>query len=258
MPGGVNNFWSYQMVHVATLGALQADLTIVPNSVTAGGTTTAIARVVDAEGAAINATSVSFWLGGTQIASGMTDATGTLSQAITAPAVGGATDFEVTIQTSKLGYAGSSASALMTVKPEVQALAVAVSSSALTIASGAQATITVTVTSGGAAVAGAEVSLQVIGLGGTLTVTRGTTSAQGQVTSTFTADVGPRTQFRVVATASASGYEDGEGSTTVVVEQRVGSVEPRVTAGLDIGTIAVAIIALVVIAALAAMMARRK
>ena len=258
MPGGVNNFWTYQMVHVVSAGSLQADLTIVPNSVLSGGTTTAIARVVDAEGAPVDGATVTFWIGGAQVESGVTDPTGTLRQDIDAPTVGGATDVEVVVQASKLGYAGSSASAMMTVKPDVRSLAVAVASSAVTIASGAQATITVTVTSGGAAVAGAQISLQVIGLGGGLTVTRGTTNAQGQLTSVFKADVGPRTQFRIVAEASAAGYADGSGSTTVVVEQRVGTVEPRISAGLDIGTIAVAISALAVIAALAAMMARRK
>ena len=80
----------------------------------------------------------------------------------------------------------------------------------------------------------------------------------GGMTSVFKADVGPRTQFRIVAEASAAGYADGSGSTTVVVEQRVGTVEPRISAGLDIGTIAVAISALAVFAALAVMMARPK
>jgi len=258
-PGGVNNFWTYQMLHVAQAGSLRADVTLVPDSVTSGGTTTAIARVFDGDGAPVAGASVTFWIGGVQIGTaGTTDGTGTLSRTITAPTVSGSTDVQVTVQASKLGYAGSQVPGTMTVTPASQPLSVAVASSAVTINSGQSASITVTVTSGGSPVSGATVSIDVIGLGGSVSTARGTTDAQGRVTTSFTADVGPRTQFRILATASAAGYIDGSGSTTVVVEQRVGSVEPRISAGLDIGTITVAIIALVVIAALAAMMARRK
>jgi len=258
-PGGVNNFWTYQKLHVATAGSLDADVTLVPNSVTSGGTTTAIARVLDGNGAPVSGATVTFWLGGAQVGTaGTTDAAGSLSRSITAPTVEGATDVTVAIEATKLGYAGSGASAQMTVMPDVQALTVAVASSAVTIDSDESASITVTVTSGGAAVSGATVSIEVIGLGGGVSPARGTTDAQGRFTTTFSADVGPRTQFRIVATATSAGYTEGSGSTTVVVEQRVGAVEPRLAAGLDIGTIAVAVIALAVIAALAAMMARRK
>src|SRR5207244_1129273 len=176
MPGGVNNFWTYQKVHVTSAGSLAATLTLVPTSVKTGATTTAIAKVTDAEGVPVSGASVSFWIGGSQVASGTTDATGTLSAPITGPSAEGPTDVQVTIQAQKLGYAGA----------------------------------------------------------------------------------GPRTQFRVVATATATGHSDGTGSTTVIAEQRVGTVEPRVTAGLDTTTIIVAVLALVVIGAIAAMMGRKK
>jgi len=258
MPGGVNNFWTYQKVHVSLAGSLAAGLTILPTSVKAGATTTAIAKVTDAEGAPVSGAAVSFWIAGSQVASGTTDGTGTLSTAITAPSAQGATDVQVTIQASKLGYAGATTSAWMTVTPDIRALAVAVTSSAVTIAPGTPATITVTVTSGGSAVSGATVSLDVIGLGGKVAAASGTTDVQGKFTTTFTADVGPRTQFRVVATVTATGHSDGTGSTTVIAEQRVGTVEPRVIAGLDTTTIIVAVLALVVIGAIAAMMGRKK
>src|SRR2546422_701004 len=258
MPGGVNNFWTYQKVHVSLAGSLAAGLTILPTSVKAGATTTAIAKVTDAEGAPVSGAVVSFWIAGSQVASGTTDGTGTLSTAITAPSAQGATDVQVTIQASKLGYAGATTSAWMTVTPDIRALAVAVTSSAVTIAPGTPATITVMVTSGGSAVSGATVSLDVIGLGGKVAAASGTTDVQGKFTTTFTADVGPRTQFRVVATVTATGHSDGTGSTTVIAEQRVGTVEPRVIAGLDTTTIIVAVLALVVIGAIAAMMGRKK
>ncbi len=258
MPGGVNNFWTYQMLHVTQLGPLAATLTVVPTAVKAGQSTTAIAKVTDSEGAPVAGADVSFWIGGNQVASGTTNLAGTLSAAITAPSASGATDVQVTIQASKLGYAGATTSAWMTVTADTRALAVAVSSSAVTVPSGGQSTITVTVQSGGSPVVGAVVSLQVVGLGGSVAAASGTTDALGHFTTTFSADVGPRTQFRIVASATAAGYTEGTGSTTVVAEQRVGTVEPRVTAGLDTSTIIVAILALVVIAALAAMMGRKK
>jgi peptide/nickel transport system substrate-binding protein len=258
MPGGVNNFWTYEMLHVTQLGPLAATLTVVPTAVKAGQSTTAIAKVTDSDGAPVAAAAVSFWMGGSQVASGTTDLAGTLSEAITAPNAEGATDVQVTIQASKLGYAGATTSAWMTVTPNVRALAVTVSSSAVTVPSGGQATITVTVQSAGSPVVGAVVSLQVVGLGGSVAAASGPTDAQGHFTTTFSADVGPRTQFRIVGSATAAGYTGGSGSTTVVAEQRVGTVEPRVTAGLDTSTIIVAVLALVVIAALAAMMGRRK
>src|SRR3989449_55227 len=174
MPGGVNNFWTYQKGHGTSAGSLAANLTLLPTSVKTGATTTAIAKVTDAEGVPVSGAAVSFSIAGSQVASGTTDGTGTLSTAITAPGATGATD------------------------------------------------------------------------------------AQGQFKTPFTADVGPRTQFRVVATATATGYSDGTASTTVVAEQRVGTVEPRVTAGLDTTTIIVAVLALVVIGAIAAMMGRKK
>ncbi len=259
MPGGVNNFWTYQMLHVAQLGPLAATLTVIPTAVKAGQTTTAIATVRDSGSAPVSGAAVSFWIGGNQVANGTTDLAGTVSKALTAPSAQGATDVQVTVQASKLGYAGATTSAWMTVTSDTRALLVAVSSNAVTIASQTgQATITVTVTSGGSPVSGATVSLQVIGLGGSVAAASGPTDAIGHFTTTFSADVGPRTQFRIVATATAPGYVESSGSTTVVAEQRVGTVEPRVTAGLDTSTIIVAVLALVVIGAIAAMMGRKK
>src|SRR5207247_10160553 len=155
--------------------------------------------------------------------SGPTGGTVTLRTTITTPSAQRATDGQVTTQASDLGYAGATTTAWMTVTPDIRALSVAVTSSAVTIAPGTPATITVMVTSGGSAVSGATVSLDVIGLGGKVAAASGTTDVQGKFTTTFTADVGPRTQFRVVATVTATGHSDGTGSTTVIAEQRVGT-----------------------------------
>lgn len=258
MPGGVNNFWTYMNLHAATVGSLRATLTIVPNGVTSGEAATAIVSVVDSEGLAVSGADVSLWMGGTQIAIGTTDGTGTESFSVTGPAVDGPTDFEITALASHLGYAGATASASMTVRPDIEALSVAVTSSKVTAESGESVTITATVTAGGSARAGVAVTFEVIGIGGSVTTASGTTNAAGQATTTFSADVGPRSQFRIVATASAAGFTDGVGSTTVVVEQRVGSIEARGIPGLDLWAIVIAVIAIVVIAALAVWWGRKK
>ena len=250
MPGGVNNFWTYQSLHATQVGELTADLTLVPNALRSGQQTAAIARVVDQDGAPVAGVTTSFWIGGTQVASGTTNAAGSVNVSIAAPAVDGTTDFEVSVRVTRLGYTGALATTVMTVRPDTKTLTVAVTSDKVTVASGRNAAIAVTVSAGGQPVAGAAVSLEVIGLGGGVAQAKGTTDSQGRFTTTFSGDVGPRTQFRIVATGSLDGYTDGQGSTTVVVEQRVGTVEPRAAPGLDVGTIVAAILALAVIAGL--------
>ncbi len=258
MPGGVNNFWTYQNLHAAGVGQLSAELTLVPGSLKSGQQATAIGRVTDQEGVPVAGASASFWIGGAQVASGTTDAAGSVSVSIAAPAVNGTTDVEVTLQATLLGYGGATSSRMMTVSPDRKPLSVSVSSSVVTVRPGQAATITVQVRAEGQPVAGALVSLQIVGFGGEVADAEGPTDGSGVFTTTFTADVGPRTQFRIVATASLDGFTDGQGSTTVVAEQRVGAIEPRVVPGLDFGTILVAILAIVIIALVAVAWGRRK
>ncbi len=258
IPGGVNNFWTYMNVHVAQVGQLTATLTLVPVALKSGEATTAVAKVTDQDGNGVQGAAVSLRIGGTQVASGSTGPGGTVSLSLTAPAVGGFTDIEVVMQATSVGYDGATASASMTVHPDIEALSVAVTASKVTAASGEDVTVTATVTAGGSPEAGVRVTFEVVGIGGSVSTASGTTNAQGVVTTTFSGDVGPRTQFRILATASASGFTDATGSTTVVVEQRVGSIEPRGIPGLDLYAIVIAVIAIVVIAALAFWWVRRK
>ena len=258
MPGGINNVWSYLNVHLPQVGALSTTLSVVPNALKSGQTATALAVVVDQDGFAVPGTDVVLSMNGATADTGTTDATGRVSFTVTAPDVTGATDIALSVQASHPGYASASAEASMTVQPDLRTLSVAVSSDKVTVASGESAAVTVTVTAGGQAVSGANVVLEVQGIGGQVDQSSGTTDATGKFTASFRADVGPRSQFRIVAGASAAGYVAGQGSTTVVVEQSVGTVEPRVTPGLDIGTIVVAIAAIVVIAGIALWAARRR
>lgn len=256
--GGINNFWSYMNVHKPLLGALSATLSVVPNSMKSGETATVIADIVDQDGFAVSGAAVALSMDGAAVDTGTTDATGRATFDLTAPAVSGATDVQLSIVASAIGYASTTASTTATVHPDVAALSVSVSADKLTMVSGDSATITVTVTAGGAAVSGAAVVLEIQGFGGSLDHASGTTDSSGHFTSTFTGNVGPRSQFRIVATASADGYTSGTQSTTVVVEQNIGSVEARTIPGLDLWTMIIVIVVVAVIAVLAVWAARRR
>ena len=258
MPGGINNFWSYMSVHKPLLGALSASLAVVPNSLKSGETATVLADIVDQDGFAVSGATVVLSVDGTVADTATTDATGRATFDLTAPSVQGATDLPLSVAVSQIGYASAQASTVATVHPDIAPLHVAVASDALTIKSGESAQITVTVTSSGAAVSNAKVVLEVQGYGGSLDKVSGTTDAAGHVTATFTGTVGPRSQFRILATATAAGYASDQSSTTLVVEQNVGSVESRTIPGLDWGLIVVAIAAIAVIAGIAVWAARRK
>jgi len=258
MPGGINNVWSYLNVHKPLLGALSASLSVVPDSLKSGESAAVLADIVDQDGFAVSGATVVLSMDGAVVDTGTTDGTGRATFDLTAPSVDGATDVQLAIAASAIGYAGAEATAVATVHPDVSALNVAVASDALTIASGASAGITVTVTSAGAAVGNAAVVLEVQGFGGQVDHASGTTDSSGHFTATFSADVGPRSQFRILATATAAGYQSAQGSTTLVVEQNVGSVDVRSIPGLDLGTIAVAVVAVAAIAIVAIWAARRR
>lgn len=248
MLGGVNNFWTYVSLHPARVGSLAAEVSIVPVSAISGDDVTALVKAVDQEGSAVADVTVRLQADGVEIATGMTDATGTASLTFSAPGVEGPADISITIQTIKAGYVGDQVTTAMTVRPVVGALVVSVASDKISIEPDEAASITVTVRDeAGAVVAGAKVSLGVIGLGGSLDNVEGTTGSAGTFTTSFSADVGVRTQFRITATASLSGFVDGTGSTSVLAEQRVGEVEPRLSPFFDVGAIVAAVVLLVVI-----------
>ena len=250
MLGGVNNFWSLIGLHPTSVGSLSADVTVVPVSARSGDAVTALVRVVDQDGAGLADADVVLLMGGASVATGTTDAVGSASLSFSAPSVSGATDVALTLEVSKMGYVGDRVTASITVRPDTGILVVSVASDTVSIGPDDTASITVTVRDGtGASVAGAQVSLAVGGTGGVLGSKSGATGSGGTFITSFTADVGVRTQFRISVTASLAGFEDGAGSTSVFGEQRVGSVEPRVSPFFDIGAIIAAVVLLVVLAA---------
>ncbi len=258
MPGGINNVWSYLNVHKPMFGSLSAVLSVAPSSIKSGETATVFADVVDQDGFAVSGATVVLSADGASAGTATTDGNGRATFSFEGPAVSGPTDVQLSVLVTRIGYAAATASTAATVHPDVQTLNVAVASDSLTIDSGGSAQITVTVTSGGQPVSGVAIVLAVQGYGGTLSKVSGTTDSAGHVYSTFTGNVGPRSQFRIVATATADGYTSAQGSTTLVVDQNIGSVEARSIPGLDLWTMVIAIVAVVVIVALAVWMARRR
>ncbi len=249
MLGGVNNFWSLIGLHPAGVGSLSADITVVPVSARSGETVTALVRTVDQDGVGVADVDVVVLMAGASVAVGTTDTSGSASLSFSAPSVSGATDVALTLEVTKFGYVGNRVTTSMTVRPDTGSLMVSVAADTVSIGPDDTASITITVRDGaGANVQGAQVSLAVGGTGGVLASKSGTTSSGGTFTTSFTADVGVRTQFQISATASLAGFEDGAGSTSVFGEQRVGSVEPRVSPFFDIGAIIAAVVLLVVLA----------
>lgn len=250
MPGGVNNFWTYVALHPPQVGALSGSLSIVPLGAASGDDVTALVRVVDQDQVAVANVSLRLLLGGVEVGTGMTDATGSASVTFPAPAVSGDTDMGLTLEATRTGYVGAVVTETMTVRPDIGILVVTVASDTVSVGPDDSATITVTVRDGaGASVAEAQVSLAVSGTGGTLASKSGTTGSAGTFATSFTADVGVRTQFQISATASAAGFEDGAGGTSVFGEQRVGSPDPRPSPFFDVGAIIAAIVILVALAA---------
>ncbi len=250
MPGGLNNIWTYLNLHPPQIGSLSASLSIVPLGATSGSDVTALVRAVDQDGVAVEDVDVTLFIGGVEVASGLTDASGSASLSFPAPTVSGASEVSLTLEATRTGYVGDRISASMTVRPDIGILVVTLASDVVSIGPDDTASITVTVRDGaGATVSGASVSLSVGGTGGALASKSGSTGSGGTFATSFTADVGVRTQFQISATASAAGFEDGVGSTSVFGEQRVGSVEPRPSPFFDIGAIIAAVVLLVVLAA---------
>ena len=250
MPGGINNIWTYLNLHPPHIGSLSASLAIVPLGATSGSDVTGLIQTIDQDQVALANASFRLLAAGVEVASGLTDDTGSASVTFPAPSVSGATEVALTLEATKTGYVGDRVSASMTVRPEIGILVVTVASDVVSIGPDDTASITVTVRDGaGATVSGASVSLAVSGTGGALASKSGSTGSGGTFATSFTADVGVRTQFQIGATASSAGFEDGAGGTSVFGEQRVGTAEPRPSPFFDIGTIIAAVVILVVLAA---------
>jgi len=226
-PGGIDNFWSFAGLHVIQKGPLTVTVSPFTSSLPSGGSTSVIVTVRDSQDNAVEDADVVLSGGAFSPATGITDPNGRFVAQFTAPAVTQTLDVTVRADATKPGYDSKSATAGITVHAVVRRLTVTVDRGAVTtLGAGKTATINVYVLdTSGAPVAGASVTvlLSPSGVGGQLSPATGTTAANGTFTTALTASVGAQANFRITAVATAAGYEDATGSTSVIAKERGGT-----------------------------------
>ena len=145
---------------------------------------------------------------------GTTDANGECLFTFTSPQVTTPINITITATATKTGYADGTNRTTITVNPGT--LDVQVTANPATVEPEATSTVTVHVTYNGKPVANAVVTIS--GENGTFSVTTGITDENGYCTFAFTAPQ-TKTQLNVTITATAtkSGYIDGQGQTKITV-----------------------------------------
>ncbi|MGC9345577.1 MAG: right-handed parallel beta-helix repeat-containing protein, partial [Candidatus Bathyarchaeales archaeon] len=158
--------------------------------------------------------------------SGLTNATGYFVTTFTAPDVTQITNVRIVARASKSGYADCSGHEYLEVLPF---LSVEILVNPDVIKSEGAAEVAVYVKSNEQPIADAIV--EITSDSGSLSATTGTTYSNGAVSFVFTA---PQTTIplnvNITATATKSGYMDGEGRTTVTVNPRTFNVQMEVSA----------------------------
>lgn len=168
-----------------------------------------------------------------------TDANGECAFTFTSPQVTTPINITITATATKTGYADGVNRTTITVN--LGTLNVQVTANPATVESKATSTVTVHVTYNAKPVANAVVTVS-SEANGTFSVTTGTTDESGDCTFVFTAPQ-TTTQFNVTITATAtkSGYIDGQGQTKI-------TVNPVAVPGLPLTTILMVAAVIIVIA----------
>lgn len=243
--GGILNFGSFSGIHVVQRGPMGVDLTAFAASLLSDGETTVLVTVKDADDNPLPDANLELTGGTFAATTGVTGPDGRFTTTFTAPTVGATTDVTLTVLVTKSGYDDGSAATMVTVHPVAKRLSVAVARGTPTLEAGESTTVTVQVQEAATtqAVSGAAIVLSVApaGLGGNLSAYTGTTDASGLLTVTFSADPATDVNFRITATATASGYASESGFISVIVTHRGGTPVPPTTPALD----TIAMIALV-------------
>jgi len=181
-------------------------------------------------------------------ANGSTDANGDFKFTFQAPQTMTQLNVTVTATATKSGYWDGEAKITITVDPKI--LTVQVTSDPATVESQATSNALVHVTSDGVPVANANVSLS-SDMGGTLSVTTGTTDASGDFRATFTAPkITEQTNFTITASVTKTGYINGEGQGKILVTS-IPVSGPGDFFGLPLTTLLLIIIPIVAVAVVA-------
>ena len=152
-------------------------------------------------------------------ATGTTNANGDFITTYTAPSVQTQTQFTISTIATKTGYIAESDSSTITVNPPtntIPQLAMTLTKASNTLVSGQNTQLTAHVTSGISPVANAIVTISTSG--GILNPTAGTTNANGDFITTYTAPtVQTPTQFTISASTTKAGYEAGVSNDVITI-----------------------------------------
>jgi uncharacterized GH25 family protein len=149
----------------------------------------------------------------------VTDANGTCTFVFTAPQTSTPLEISISATATKKGYLDGQGQALLTIEPKV--LLVQIWQSPTVINSESTADVAVSVMSGGVPVSAANVTVSSNSTG-RFNLIIGVTDANGTYTFVFTA---PQTstplEINIAATATKSGYLDGQGQALLTIEPKV-------------------------------------
>jgi|GEM_PF-559962 len=187
------------------------------------GQSTQVTVHVENGGIPINGVAVDISTLGGNLASstGSTDTNGNFVTTYTAPQVTAQAQSSISVIATKPGYMGANDVKIITINPQYSTpptpqLQATLTSSTQTLEPGQQTQLTIHVTADTAPIANSLVSLST--QGGILDVTAGTTDANGNFVTTYTAPlVASRTQFSISATVSKTGYVSGLDSTIITI-----------------------------------------
>jgi len=207
-------------VNVQDLTPLDVSLTPSSYTVGSGEQVSITVYATDGTSAVENASITLFSIkaGSFTPSSGFTNSIGDFTATFTAPNVTQITNVRITATASKSGYADGSDYKYLEVLP---LLLVQVTADSTAIISEATSNVKVHVTSSGQPVADAIVTISSDG-SGNFSAETGPTDSNGDVTFVFTA---PQTTTQlnvtIMATATKTGYVDGQGQTKLTIEPKI-------------------------------------
>ncbi|RLI47212.1 hypothetical protein DRO69_01155 [Candidatus Bathyarchaeota archaeon] len=223
---GVNSTNSATVTINVQQGLTPLNISLAPSAYTIGSEEqiSVTVHVTDGTSAIENASITLFSVkaGSFSPSSGFTNASGYFTTTFAAPNVTQITNVRIIATASKSGYADGSDYKYLEVLP---ILLVQVTANPTSIVSEATSNVKVHVTSVGQSIADAAVTISSDG-GGNFSAQTGTTDSNGDVTFVFTA---PQTitqlNLTITATATKTGYIDGQGQTKLTIEPRILAIQ---------------------------------
>ncbi|NWF86381.1 right-handed parallel beta-helix repeat-containing protein [Candidatus Bathyarchaeota archaeon] len=210
-------------INVQNLTPLQASAYLSDSTVHEKDNVSVTVHVTDSVNPVENATITMFSVigGNFSQSSGLTNATGYLATTFTAPDIAEKTYIRIVARVSKSGYADGSAHQYLEVSPF---LSVQIDANPNVVRSEGTSQVLVHVKSNDEPVVNASVTLS--SSLGSLSSETGVTDSNGAFSVIFTAPQTTTLLYAImIATATKSGYMDGTGQTTIVIEPKILNVQ---------------------------------